>query len=336
MFEHCHKLSTGKIRRFHGQSWLSRILDVKTNYFNVRDIFRIIFGLIEGYFLFRKIKADLVFLKGGSVCVPAGLGARFARVPTMTHDSDALPGLSNRLGGNHAVLHMTAMPTKFYRYDPSITVEVGLPISDDFKQYSDDELRKFKEKYGINPNQKVLLVTGGSGGALRLNRWCQEVAEKLLDERDDLKIVFLTGKGKSLDVSNQNLIQMEFTNKMHELSAIADLIISRGGATTIAEFAAQSKAVICVPNPDLTGGHQVKNTNVYESSGSLVVVQEKELKKNTMSLYQSVDSLLKNQSKRLELGRKLHATLPVKPASKRIAELIVSYVEKGEGRGNSV
>src|SRR3989344_4558488 len=336
LFDECRYIYAGKLRRYHNEPLLKRLIDLKTIYFNTRDLFRLIAGSIQSIFLFRRLRPSSVLLKGGYVCVPASIGAKFAKAYIVTHDSDALPGLSNRFAARYASVHATAMPEQYYNYPKKTVKHVGLPVDSRNKRYSADEVRFLKEKFKLPQKSKVLLVTGGSNGARRLNAWCLKALDQLFAEHPDLYVFMLAGKGNLSQVKkhgfrddiNRRLIAEEFTAELFHLSAISDVIIARAGATTIAEFAAGSKAVILVPNPDLTGGHQLKNAQVYEDQGSAVVVQETELQQSVAPLIEAVNMLINDSQKRGILGERLNASLPSIPAAKAIADILVN----GAGR----
>ncbi len=328
VFDETHYILSGKFRRYHNESLIRRILDIKTFVLNTIDSLKISIGIGQGILLLRRLKADSVLLKGGSVCIPAGIGARFAKVPTITHDSDALPGVSNRIGGKHSKYHTTAMPAEHYSYPEGKIIHVGLPVSDLFRSYSEPEIDNVKEDFGIPRFSEVLLITGGSNGARRLNNWCAQVIPGLLEARENLYILFVTGKNNIVDVAgDQNqlsrLKMIEFCTRMHDLSAIADVVITRAGATTIAEFAQASKALILVPNPDLTGGHQLKNAKVYQDQESVVVLDEKDISGNPAIIKDTIISLLSDSQLRAKLGSNLRGTITQEPAAKKIAELLL-------------
>lgn len=295
---------------------------------NFRDLIKISIGILRGILLLRKLNADSVFLKGGSVCIPAGIGARLAKIPTITHDSDALPGVSNRIGGKHSKYHTTAMPAKYYYYPEGKIIHVGLPVSDLFRVYSDPEIENVKADLNIPRLSEVLLITGGSNGARRLNNWCVQIIPSLLEAREKLYIIFVTGKKNPVEISgNKNALNrlrlIDFSSKMYNLSAISDVIITRAGATTIAEFAEGHKALILVPNPDLTGGHQMKNAKVYIEQQAVVTLDEKDIEARPGLITETVLNLLNNQTIRAELGENLYKTVPEEPAAKKIAKLLL-------------
>ena len=317
-------ISTGKFRRYHNEPFIRRITDIKTIALNIRDLFKITNGVFQGRRLIHKLKADAVFLKGGSVCIPAGLGAKFAGVVTVTHDSDAVPGISNRIGGKHAVYHTTGMPESYYNFASGQTVYVGLPISKDFRLFNNDEAQNIKLNLGIAATAPTLLITGGSQGASRLNNWCAEVLPKLLQDNPELFVIFVTGKNKEVQINNPRVRVIDFTNEMYNLAAASDLIIARAGATTVAEFATMKKALILVPNPDLAGGHQLKNAKVFKDSESVIIVDEAQIKVNPDLLRASVQKLIDDQALRFKLAENLFRTVPERPAAEAIAELLLA------------
>ena len=87
-----HSIFAGKFRRYHGESWLKRIIDVYTNLKNLRDALYVGLGYLQSFRLLGKVKPDVVFLKGGYVGLPIGLASATRHIAFVTHDSDALPG----------------------------------------------------------------------------------------------------------------------------------------------------------------------------------------------------------------------------------------------------
>src|SRR3569833_1912001 len=98
-------IQAGKFRRYHGESFISHIFDIKTLALNVRDFFRVILSTGRSLRILRKTRPDVVFSKGGFVAVPVGIAAHLLRIPIVTHDSDSVPGLANRIVGRWAMLH---------------------------------------------------------------------------------------------------------------------------------------------------------------------------------------------------------------------------------------
>ncbi len=330
LFDELHYISAGKLRRYYGESWLRRILDVKTLIFNIRDIFRLIKGLVQSYFLLKKLNPQAILLKGGFVCVPVAIAAHKHNLPYITHDSDALPGLSNRIAARWARYHATALPAKYYNYPPSTVREVGVPSDERFRPYSESEKRILQEKYGAGEAGKVLLITGGSNGARRLNKAVVNILPKLLSNYPDLYIFHQTGAGNDdqLEIIRHNpevasrVRFFDFSNELFHLSAIADVVITRAGASAMTDYGQQKKACIVVPNPYLTGGHQLKNAEVYQDARAALIVYEKDLQTDPDRLYQVVDDLLKNKDKRKQLSEDLHSLTSQKDAAAELVNLL--------------
>lgn len=317
------------MRRYHGESWLIKLFDIKTNVLNIRDLFKLSAGLIQSYFLIKRIKADTMLLKGGFVCVPVALAARAHNIPYITHDSDALPGLSNRIAARWARYHATAMPAHYYSYPLHSVRVVGVPTDTRFRPYSKAERAILKEKYGIPAQSSVLLVTGGSNGARRLNQAIIAIMPLLAQE--NVYILHQIGSGNDDQIEGlsedvkQHVSFFDFTSELFHMSAIADVVITRAGASAVADLGAQSKACIIVPNPYLTGGHQLKNAQVYQDAEAAVIVSEDDL--NTPDVvYRAISELLKDEGKRQILASNLHKLIPEKSAAVALAELLEESV----------
>lgn len=328
IFDECRYVFAGKLRRYHGESLIRRLTDFKTIFLNIRDVFLLGLGVFQAYFLIKKLRPDVILLKGGYVCVPVAFSANLNHIPMMTHDSDALPGLSNRLAARYAKYHATAMPPKYYNYPRDSIREVGVPVDQRFHVYSSQELSRVKKELSIDENSQVLLITGGSNGARRLNDWIIEILPELLDSLPNLYVLHHIGIGNEdqydglHEAYRDRITVFDLTNKLYDFSAISDVIVTRAGATTMAEFAAQKKACVVVPNPDLTGGHQLKNAKVFSDNKAAVIIQESQLKESVTVLETEIKKLLEDEKIRAQLGESLGAMIPKKPAAVQLADLL--------------
>ncbi len=315
----------GKLRRYHGESWLRRILDIKTILKNLRDMAYVALGFFQSLNILRKEKPDVVFLKGGFVGVPMGLAAALKHIPLVTHDSDAVPGLANRVVSRWASMHATALPAEYYDYPADKTKMVGVLVDRSYQPVDSRAQAAFKQKLGLPKTHKLLLVTGGSTGAARLNKAVLKILPDLLKKISDLQVIHQVGKGKRAvykRYSHERLEVLEFLSPMHEYTGAADLIITRAGANSLAEFGIQGKACVVVPNPDLTSGHQIKNAELLEEQGAAAVVTEDKLYDLQQGLLAVTETLLHDEKKLKELGSKIQKAT-VTDASQRLAALLV-------------
>jgi UDP-N-acetylglucosamine--N-acetylmuramyl-(pentapeptide) pyrophosphoryl-undecaprenol N-acetylglucosamine transferase len=308
-------IHAGKLRRYHGEG-LRQLLDVKTLVLNIRDVFRVLRGFVEALRLLHRERPAAIFIKGGFVGVPVGLAATILRIPYVTHDSDAIPGLANRVIARWASCHAVALPKELYHYPADKTVTVGVPVSADFTPVDATAQRAFKEAIDVNPDGRLLFITGGGLGAQRINSAVTSVAADLLKAIPDLSIVHSVGRANeaavraayetNLDPAEQGRAHiMGYSTELYKYSGAADLIMTRAGATSIAEFAVQGKACLLVPNPYLTGGHQLKNAKALQEAKAVAVLDERALSRDAALVLSTLGGLLEDKQARQELASNL-------------------------------
>lgn len=308
-------IRAGKLRRYHGEG-LKQLLDLKTMAKNIRDAIWVMIGLWQSFWLLKKLRPEVIFIKGGFVGVPVGLTAALLRIPYVTHDSDALPGLANRIVAPWARKHTVALPKEVYAYPAEKTVTVGVPLLHNFKPFSPVEVREARKQLGLPQDAKVLLVTGGGLGAQRLNAAVASCVPELFGRYDNLHIVQIAGRANEaelrqqyqheLPAAQQARIQVKgFITNLYLYSGAADVVVTRAGATSIAEFAAQHKACVVVPNPVLTSGHQLKNAKVLADRKAVRLVDETTLQHDSHALMPPLVDLLDHPDKARALGERL-------------------------------
>lgn len=334
-----YTVQAGKFRRYHGEG-LHQLLDIQTLLLNIRDAFRVIAGLWQCFWLLGKVKPAVVFCKGGFVGVPVGLAAALRRIPYLTHDSDAIPGLANRVIGRWAAKHAVALPIEGYPYPAGKTVNVGVPVSHHYEPVTPELQAQYRTQLGLERYDQVLLVTGGGLGSQRINTALLVIAPALLSAFPRLCIIQTTGTKHEAEVSRaytqalatdqrSRVIVRDYLNDLYKYTGVADVIVARAGATAIAEFAGQGKACIIIPSRVLAGGHQLKNAKAFADAGAVIVVDEVELGENPEVLKREVESLLQQPAKRSELGT--HIAAFARPhAAEDIAELLLGLGRGGE------
>ncbi len=281
------KIRAGKWRRYHGESFWQHLSDIKTVLLNLRDLIYMVIGVFQAHRVLFKHKPDSLFVKGGYVGLPVGISAKIRGVPFMTHDSDVIPGLTNRIIGRWAELHAVGMPSQQYGYPKSKTVYTGIPISSQFSFVDESTKSDYKKLVGLPQKSKVIFTVGGGLGATRLNQAILEIAPRLLKEYQGLYLVNIVGRANidQLNVAYQSALgpgqlsrvkNIDFTNELYLYSGCADIVVMRAGATNMAEMAMQGKACILVPNPLLTGGHQIKNANTWQTAQAAKIFNETE------------------------------------------------------------
>lgn len=331
-------ISAGKFRRYHGEG-LRQAFDILTLFKNIRDFFRMLIGTIQSYFLLGRLKPAAIFTPGGFVGVPVGFAGAWHHIPFITHDLDALPGLANRINARHAVIHAVGMPKELYPYPADKTEYVGVPTSRDFSPVSQANQEAFREQLSLGAYEQVVFVIGGGLGAQRLNDALLAVSKDLLARYPKLVIIHTAGRAndtameaaydEQLDDDMRGRVLVKgYLDDVFRYSGAADLVITRAGATNMAEFAVQHKACIVVPNPLLTGGHQIKNAVHLEEAGAIKVVTEDAITENPNALLSAVKELLDDEEARKTLGKKL-GTYAKPNAAADLAAILLKVVGQG-------
>lgn len=323
-----YSINAGKFRRYHGESLHRKIFDLRTIILNTRDIFKLAIGTIESLWALFRIRPDVAFIKGGYVGVPVGLACRIFRTPYITHDSDAISGLTNRIIGKGARYNAVGMPPENYPYKKDKIIFVGVPVTNDFTDPDGNQRRTKRAELDVARDEILILITGGSNGAKRLDQIIHSSLEAILEKNPKLNIIHQVGK-------NHETLYEDYPAKLHSrirvasflqpLSsyiAAADVVIARAGATAIAEIGHLKKPLILVPNPYLTGGHQSKNAKVLGSRGAAIVVDEHKALEDPAQITKAINELIKSKTSRQEFAEKLYS-ITEKDATKKLSKIII-------------
>lgn len=328
-----YSVRAGKFRRYHGEG-VKQLLDVKTTLKNIRDVGFVFIGFFQSWLLLRKIQPDSLFIKGGFVGVPVGLAAAMHKIPFITHDSDAMPGLANRIIGRWATVHAVALPKEVYQYPPQKTVTVGVPVHTNYKPVTPEIQVKFRDTIGLGEYDRIVLITGGGLGARRLNTVAAAIVPDLLKDYTKLAVVHTVGRGnevvmrqtyeQKLSSADLKRVVIEgYLTDLYKYSGASDVIIARAGATNLAEFAVQGKACVVVPNPLLTGGHQLKNAAYLAEHKAIEIVTEEDAMSHNGKLEAAVRNILDSQSLHDSLSQSL-STFAKPNAAAELAELLLN------------
>jgi len=237
----------------------------------------------------QKIQPAMIFGTGGYVSAPVLLAARILKIPYAVHEPDAQPGLANRFLGRYASLITTSFKAgaERLRQNPTQTILVtGNPIRQDIGQLGRDEARKtFGEQW---PNDKpILLVTGGSQGARKLNMALVEILPTLLNQWN-IAVLHLTGK-KLYDETMLALDQADPNFKMHTAYqvkpfnsdmatwlAAANVALCRSGSLSLSEMYACALPTVLVPYPFAAADHQRRNAEASVAAGASFMLDDAE------------------------------------------------------------
>ena len=334
------KVPAGKFHRY--ANWHFRDYFVHFR-LTVREL---IVGNIIGFFCFlaglvtsfcrlapKRNRPNIIFLKGGYVCLPVGLIARLFKIPYIIHESDAVAGLANRVLMKKARKVAFGLPISEETQEKHPNyVWTGIPVNPDFKTVSPAQQNSYKRAFSFNANQPLVVITGGSQGSENLNEATRAILPELLkftsvglvagrkhyEDMVDLK-KYENWEKASLE---SNFRMWEFNTTMNELMGAADVVVSRAGATTIAELAALKKTVILVPFERLPGGHQEKNADRLKQAQAASVISDMAMVADPTKLLDEIRHLVKSPKTRADMAERLHQEART-DAARRLAEIIL-------------
>lgn len=325
-------IHAGKLRRYHTMAlWQQLMRPFSIVLPNLFDMVLVLIGFFESLFRLLFWRPDVVFTKGGFVCLPVGKAAQLLRIPLVIHDSDAHPGLTNRLLAGGATAIATGAPLHNYPYPKEKAHYVGIPIAPAFVPKTPEERRAIKQSLGFAPNKPLVVVTGGGLGAQRLNNIVVASLGELLATTSVLLIsgTLLYEELKERVPENSDSFQLKafVSEGMADVLGAADIVVARAGATTIMELAALAKPTILVPNAFLTGGHQLKNAAAFAEDGAVMVLSEDDMEKEPLLLADSVKGLLADKEKMHSMEKRFLEY--AKPhAAEDVANLLISAVKQ--------
>ncbi|MFZ1360865.1 MAG: UDP-N-acetylglucosamine--N-acetylmuramyl-(pentapeptide) pyrophosphoryl-undecaprenol N-acetylglucosamine transferase [Candidatus Saccharimonadales bacterium] len=301
----------GKLRRYHHITFLQHVTIPSVLWPNIRDIFLVVCGVVQSIVKLIVWRPDVVFAKGGYVCLPVGWAARLLRIPLVIHDSDAHPGLTNRLLARSATCIATGAPLEYYSYPAAKSQYIGIPVADTFYPRSDAERHSLKKTLCSDADRPLVVVTGGGLGARVLNDEIMEHIDELLAVAN---VILISGRDQYDELQSESPVDdarfqlHAFVSQgMADMLAAADVVVSRAGATTLLELAALAKPTILVPNGRLTGGHQLKNAKVYSDSDAAVIVNDESFGATSSELTTKIIGLVQDTHRQQVLAANIHS-----------------------------
>jgi UDP-N-acetylglucosamine--N-acetylmuramyl-(pentapeptide) pyrophosphoryl-undecaprenol N-acetylglucosamine transferase len=278
-------------------------------------------GIFDCMRLIERLRPDVVVGVGGYASGPAMLAAILKRVATLAFEPNAVPGMANRLVGKHVSrAAVNFARTAAYFRNAEIT---GVPVRAEF--------------FALRPKPAGsplgLLVFGGSQGARALNQSMPKVAKALLDAVPGLAILHQSGARHAETTQAAYAASgapcerwkvQPFLDDMPQQFAASDLILSRSGATTVAELAAAGKPSLLVPLPTAADDHQRKNAEVFVQAGGAAMLLESQM--TASSLFEAIRGLLEIPDRLRQMGD--HARKLARPdAAQRIAAMIAGLAQ---------
>jgi UDP-N-acetylglucosamine--N-acetylmuramyl-(pentapeptide) pyrophosphoryl-undecaprenol N-acetylglucosamine transferase len=291
-------------------------------------------ALIEARRIVRSLKPDLVIGVGGYASVPAVMVARLMGIPTLIHEQNSVPGLANRMLSRLADTVAVTYQESIAYFPDHKTYLTGNPVRKQMVKRSIDEaLAVFPLERGLS----TVFVFGGSAGARSINHAVVEALNYLYDLRHSIQFIHQTGEKDHEKVTEAYRrlgfagVVVPFIYQMAEAYSVADLVICRAGATTLAEITALGKAAILVPYPYAASNHQEHNAGKLVDMGAARMIRDGEA--NGEALASLIRDLVSNRALRVDMERRA-AAFGRPDAAEKIAHLAQALTRRRE-RGSA-
>ncbi|MBU0750409.1 UDP-N-acetylglucosamine--N-acetylmuramyl-(pentapeptide) pyrophosphoryl-undecaprenol N-acetylglucosamine transferase [Patescibacteria group bacterium] len=274
------KVTAGKIRRYFSLE-------------NVSDFFKTLTGFFHALWTLFNLYPDAVFSKGGYASVPTVLAARVLGIPVIVHESDARPGRANKLGAKSAYRIAISFPSTAGFFPKKVQSKIaltGIPIRKRL-QATHQNAATFP---GLDASVPTVLILGGSSGSRRIN---DLILDALPDYVSFANIIHQTGKDEFKEVEATAPVILEgnphkeryhpfpylSAESLGQAAASATVVISRAGATAIAEIALWGKPSILIPIPESISHDQRTNAYEYAHTGAAEVLEEANMSSHVLA-----------------------------------------------------
>jgi UDP-N-acetylglucosamine--N-acetylmuramyl-(pentapeptide) pyrophosphoryl-undecaprenol N-acetylglucosamine transferase len=278
--------------------------------------------------IFKAARPDVVVGTGGYVSVGPVAAARTMSIPVLILEQNIVPGLANRVLAKAADAVAVTYHESMAYFPRSKTRLIGNPIREGILK---GNRHKALELFSLEEGRLTVFIAGGSRGARRINSAMMDALNHLLDVRDSIQFLHQTGEEdyenvrKRYRVLEYRAMVAPFIYQMAEAYALADIVVSRAGATTLAELTALGKPAVLIPYP-YAAGHQEFNAKKILEAGGCRVLEEKRLSGETLVL--EIMELVGSEDMREEM-RKLSRALGRPDAARKAVDIAMSLGKKG-------
>ena len=299
-------------------SGFSRRLNISNLVFPVK----VVVSLFQSFFVIRKLKPNIVVGTGGYVCGPVLFVASLLRIPTVVHESNSYPGVTTRMLAPRVTKVLITFETTARWISSKADVEVaGNPTREELSTVSKDAGCKY---FNLDPKKKTVFAFGGSLGSSSINAVMPYVVDDAI--KNDYQVIWQTGESKAETLKNfqqhEKIKVRRYMENIEYAYAAADIVVSRAGATTLAELTRLGKPAILVPYPYAAANHQELNAQTMVEAGAAFMVRDGQLQEKLLLMLREL--LFNEQSLRTMSENSI--TLGKPNAGREIAEKILALV----------
>jgi UDP-N-acetylglucosamine--N-acetylmuramyl-(pentapeptide) pyrophosphoryl-undecaprenol N-acetylglucosamine transferase len=300
------------------------------SFHNFVDFLKIPVGVIQSLWILLFYMPDAIFSKGGYASIPVVLAGWLYRIPILIHESDSVPGVANSMLGKFADRVAVSYPEAEREFPAAQVVLTGNPLREDIGQ---GDAARARESFYLTQSKKVIFVMGGSQGAQSIN---EKIIKILPDLLHAYQVIHQTGENNFKTVEHRAaefgikagrdgyFAIPTFGEEIKDILAVSDLVVSRAGANSISEIAANGKPAILIPLEGSAGNHQKMNAYSLARMGGCIVLEETNLGEHM--LLQKIRDILENEEVKQKLSQNIRAFYHA-DAAEKIADGILGMVK---------
>lgn len=252
--------------------------------------------------LIEDFKPDVVIGVGGYVTFPVVRTAKNLGYKTFIHEQNSVPGKANSFLEKYADMIGVSFKSSIKYFPEYKTVFTGNPCSEEALKVASAD----KKEFNLIENKKLVLIVMGSLGSAKINEFLKKSIN--LFNNKDYEVLFVTGKDNYQDIANNNFPRnvkvVPYVDKMTRIMKKSDLIVTRGGASTLSEIMALKIPSIIIPSPYVPNNHQFKNALDLSENKAAIILEEQDLKGDI--LVRKIDELIYNEQKLKEMSNNLN------------------------------
>ncbi|MCW3804242.1 undecaprenyldiphospho-muramoylpentapeptide beta-N-acetylglucosaminyltransferase [Plebeiibacterium marinum] len=246
---------------------------------NITFFFKLASSMLKARKVVKDFNPDVVVGVGGYASGPVLRVASNRNIPCVIQEQNSYPGVTNKILSKKVSRICVAYPDMERFFPKDKIILTGNPVRQNLLKKI--EKRDAAKYFDLDPDKRVVFVTGGSLGARSVNEGVLAGYQKLLDQ--NIQLIWQTGKFYYEDIKkavpeNKNVKIMAFVDKMEAAFALADVVVSRAGASSISEMALLQKAVVFVPSPNVSEDHQTKNAIALVKESAAILVKDSEVR----------------------------------------------------------
>ena len=289
---------------------------------------KLIFSLIKSFILIKKFSPDLVIGTGGFASGPVLYMASKFKIPSLIQEQNSYAGITNKILSKHVNLICVAYENMDRFFPKSKIIIAGNPVRKKIVEIKSD-IKEKSTLFNLNPDNKTILIIGGSLGALTINKAIGNGLE--IFKQNSLNVIWQTGESFSKkanqlinEINTRGITTHSFIKKIETAYNLADIIVSRAGAIAISELCVVGKPVILIPSPNVAENHQFKNAQSLVNKNAAILVKDTQANNK---LVKEIVNLKNNPILMNELSKNIK-TMEYKNASNVISAYALNLIKK--------